>query len=227
MRGADEVVLASGHLDMGASASTIASSGDLYVSSELRSMSDTYVTVTSLAIMQRPLGSIGGFQRSGKVLIPGLGQHEYIIVDVSPEKFILAEKLGKTRLRPAGIHVVIKESDPDTGYCRRKCDLAGVTMKVAELIEILGRERPDYNLFTSNCWKYAFRAAQDVLQRCIADVGITSSDREFLQNEFQGLLDYERKSPARYRPIGFVKHHPEYLKKYRSVIPIANQGTGY
>ncbi|KAG0570958.1 hypothetical protein M758_6G192300 [Ceratodon purpureus] len=212
---------------MGNTASIIASSGDLYVCSELQSMSNTNVTVTSLAIMQRPLGSIGGFQRSGKLLIPGLGQHEYIIVDLSSEKFILAEKLGKTRLRPAGIHMVILENDPDTGYCRHKCNLLGITMKASELIQILGSDRPDYNLFTANCWKYAFHAAQNILKRCITDPDITSTAREFLQNELQGLLDYEKNSPARYRPIGFAKHHPEYLKSYRSVIPIANQGTGY
>lgn len=212
---------------MGAAGSVIASSGDTYVCSELQNITDTYVTVTSLAIMQRPLGSIGHFQRSGKLLIPGLGQHEYIVVDLSSEKFILAEKLGKTRLRPAGIHMVILESDPDTGYCRHKCNLLGVTMKVSELVKILASEKPDYNLFTANCWKYAFRAAQNILKRCIADPGITSTAREFLQNQLQGLLDYERNSPARYRPIGFAAHHPEYLKKYRSVLPLANQGTGY
>lgn len=204
---------------MGGKCSIIASSGDLHVSTELQNMSNTYVTLKTLSIMQRPLSSVGAFQRSGKLLIPGLGQHEYIVVDFSSEKFILAEKLGKTKLRPAGIHMVVLKSDSETGHCRKKVNLLGVKMQLAELIQILGSERPDYNLFTSNCWKYAFRSAQNILKRCIADDSITSIVREFLQNELQRLLEYERKSPARYRPIGLASHNPNHLKKYKSVLP--------
>lgn len=203
---------------MGGKCSIIASSGDIYVSKELQNLSNTHVTLKTLSIMQRPLSSVGAFERSGKLLIPGLGQHEYIVVDFSSEKFILAEKLGKTKVRPAGIHMVVHKSDSETGHCRKKVNLLGVQMQMAELIEILGSDESDYNLFTSNCWKYAFRSAQNILRRCIADVGITSTAREFLHNEFQGLLEYERKSPARYRPIGLTSQHPEQLKKYKSVL---------
>jgi len=205
---------------MGGKCSIIASPGDIHVSSELQKMRDTYVTLKTLSIMQRPLSSIGAFQRSGKLLIPGLGQHEYVVVDFSSsEKFILAEKLGKTKVRPAGIHMVVLNSDSETGHCRKKVNLLGVQMPLAELIEILGSDKSDYNLFTSNCWKYAFQSAQNVLKRCIADVGITSTAREFLQKELHGLLQYERRSPARYRPIGLATQHPEHLKKYKSVLP--------
>lgn len=188
------------------------------MSKELQNMSDTHVTLKTLSIMQRPLSSIGAFERSGKLLIPGLGQHEYVVVDFSSEKFILAEKLGKTKLRPAGIHMNVLNSDSETGHCRKKVNLLGVQIQMAELIEILGSDECDYNLLTNNCWKYAFQSAQNVLKRCIADDGITSTAREFLHSEFQGLLKYERKSPARYRPIGFASQHPEHLKKYKSVL---------
>lgn len=201
------------------------------MSSDLKSMGNTYVTLKSLSIMQRPLSSVGALERSGKLLIPGLGQHEYIVVDLSSEKFILAEKLGKTKLRPAGIHMAVLSSDSESGHCRKSVNLLGVQMQIAELIQILASDRSDYNLFTNNCWKYAFRSAQSILKRCIADDSIPSTAREFLEGELQRLLDYESKSPTRYKPIGMAVQNPNHLRKYISVrpselpLPIEREGS--
>ncbi|XP_024371448.1 uncharacterized protein [Physcomitrium patens] len=188
---------------MGASGSIIASSGEVFVSPELQNMCDKNVTLKTLTIMRRPLGSFGGYQGS-KLPILGLGQHEYVIIDAATERFIKAEKFGKSKGRPAGIHIALESDDEATGNCRKKVNLMGVSMQLAELVQILGSPRPDYNLFTNNCWKYAFWTAHNLLGRCIANVGIPFTTRQALQNELVSLLEYDRSSPTRLMITGFV-----------------------
>lgn len=197
---------------MGASGSIIASSGEVFVSPELQNMCDKNVTLKTLTIMRRPLGSFGGYQGS-KLPILGLGQHEYVIIDAATERFIKAEKFGKSKGRPAGIHIALESDDEATGNCRKKVNLMGVSMQLAELVQILGSPRPDYNLFTNNCWKYAFWTAHNLLGRCIANVGIPFTTRQALQNELVSLLEYDRSSPTRLMITGFVSPRLNIWKK--------------
>lgn len=130
--------------------------------------------------------------------------HDYLILKIQsgprhrhtwqPPIYIVAQKVGNSETKEAGIHITKFEQDPadiDTKYALHSIDCRSTRFgSLLNLVGILKSCSPNYNVKDSNCWDYAFSTTKLLLKKCIQiskECGGDEEERERLHEELNHL----------------------------------------
>jgi hypothetical protein len=149
-------------------------------------MQKDFVYLANVSIWERPVDHLRSFYPCGKRKGSGVLKHDYVVINLTygGDSFVV-EKVAQRQKH--GIlnceYAKFRTGGPASGAnCRVDVDLKGARVRVRDLVRIFEEHGDKYNMWSSNCWCYAMKTAEEVIKLCAKDPFLSKTEQRFLKD---------------------------------------------